>query len=198
MMSSSAPSKQSLCMTIIPIINLQTRPGAPPGPNRQGPAPHPPSQGHSLPDTLIGTKHRHPGDNRCVNAMGASSSRSVLFGKKKKHKPAVFRALSVLRGALHIKTLKKKKKNNNSLLTLHGWGPKKQKREGPLKSWLSLDGKGKKKSNKSFGNSSPKDSVFKHLPTRRKGGNDEGSGKEEKETKGGLLSNKGPPRPFVL
>ena len=137
---------------------------------------------------------------RCVNAMGASSSRSVLFGKKKKHKPAVFRALSVLRGALHIKT-PKKKKNNNSLLTLHGWGPKKQKkqkREGPFKSWLSLDGKGKKKSNKSFGNSIPKDSVFKHLPTRRKDGNDEGSGKEVKETKGGLLSNKGPPRPFVL
>ncbi|CAL8271508.1 unnamed protein product [Gadus morhua 'NCC'] len=89
--------------------------------------------------------HGLQGDNRCVNAMGASSSRSVLFGKKKKHKPAVFRALSVLRGALHIKT-PKKKKNNNSLLTLHGWGPKKQKkqkREGPFKSWLSLDGKGK-------------------------------------------------------
>ncbi|CAL8354564.1 unnamed protein product [Boreogadus saida] len=136
---------------------------------------------------------------RCVNAMGASSSRSVLFGMKKKHKPGVFKALSVLRGALH--TPKKKKKNNNSLLTLHGLGQKKQKkqkREGPFKSWLSLDGKGKKKSNKSFGNSSPKDSVFKHLPTRRKGGNDEGSGKEKKETKGGLLSNKGPPRPFVL
>ena len=118
--------------------------------------------------------------------MGAASSHSVLFGQKKKQQPAVFRTWSGLRGALRIKT-PKKKKNNNSLLTLHGWRlkkQKKQKREGPFKSWLPLAGKSKKKTNQSFDSStSPKkDSVFKPLPTRRKGGTEIGSGKE-KETK---------------
>ncbi|CAL8271513.1 unnamed protein product [Gadus morhua 'NCC'] len=74
MMSSSAPSQQSLCMTIIPIIILQPLPGAPPGPNRQGPAPHSPSQGQSLPDAVIGTKHGHP-EGRLVTPDLCSTTR---------------------------------------------------------------------------------------------------------------------------
>ena len=121
-----------------------------------------------------------------MNAMGGSSSRSVLFRKQKKHKPSVSR----LRGALHIK--KPKKKKNYSLLMLHSWRLKKPKREGSFKGWLSLAVKRKKKTNRSFGSSrSRKESVFKSLPTRQKGRMTKGGGK-----KGSFRSNKASSRPF--